>query len=118
MSDLSEETIYFERDTVREVVEACGKVLGDRVIEVQPSMFDASVVMRHPPGRGPTQQEVDRIAEILREGRPLLENKADWHASTVVPYCDAIDMQKLYGSTFALVRAFLPSRSALDRLRA
>ena len=118
MTDLYQETAYFERDTVKEVTAACRQVIPAMRFVIEPSMFDASVVVRHPPGEGPTEEQADRIAEILREGRTLREGVADWHASEVSPYCDALDADVVYGSIFGLVRAFVPSPRALRRAHA
>lgn len=116
MTDLYQETAYFERVTVKEVRAACLQVIPDMRFEIEPSMFDASVIVRHQPGAGPTIEQADRIAEILREGRPLEAGRADWHASGISPYCDALDQATVYGTIFGLVRAFLPRPEVLERL--
>jgi len=118
MTDLYQETAYFERDTVKEVTAACRQVIPAMRFVIEPSMFDASVVVRHAPGEGPTEEQADRIADILREGRTLREGVADWHAGEVSPYCDALDPDVVYGSAFGLVRAFVPTPRALQRANA
>lgn len=116
MTDLHLETVYFERLTVREVQAACEQVLHGMKWGIQPSMFDASVIVRHAPDHGPTIDQADRIADLLREGRPLMPDRADWHATGVSPYTDALDASVVYGSIFGLVRAFLPRAETLERL--
>lgn len=115
MTDLYQDTAYFEGVTACEVTAACLEVMPGMSVEVVPSMFDASVIVRHDHGRGPTAIQADRIASVLRQGRPLRADVADWHASPVYPYCDALDRDVVYGSIFGLIRAFLPSGYALDR---
>lgn len=116
MTDLYQETAFFEGLTVKEVGAACAQVLPGMRCEIDPSMFDASVVIRHAPGEGPTIEQADRIAEVLREGRPLRPDTADWHVGGFGPYCDAIDPSVTYGTSFGLIRAFLPRPETLERL--
>jgi len=115
MSDLSEETTFFVREVGKVVDDACTNVLGDGIAEVLPSMFEASVVVRHDKGMGPSQQQADRIAALMRGERPLTADRADWHATRIRPYRDAIDPSIEYGSIFGLVGGFLPSHDALER---
>ncbi len=115
MSDLSEETTFFARHVARDVGDACAIVLGKDVAEVMPAPFEASIVVRHAAGQAPTQQQADRIAMLLRKDRPLTPDRADWHATSIRPYRDAIDPTIQYGSIFGLVAGFLPSRDALER---
>ncbi|MFZ3481661.1 hypothetical protein [Sphingomonas sp. 3-13AW] len=116
MTSMRDEVAFFENLTIKEVGQAFSKVRPDLDFEVLPSMFDAGVVVRHPPGQGPTLEDADRIADILRSGRPLQPDKADWHVTGFAPYCDALDPSVVYGTWFGLVRAFLPPPATLARI--
>jgi hypothetical protein len=118
MGDIYQETAFFERLTVHEVEAALKQVMPERTAEITPYMFDATVVIRHGPEEGPTLEDADRVAEILREGRPLAIDKADWHVAGIGPYCDALDINVVYGTSFGLVRAFLPTPEAVERVSA
>ena len=113
MSCEESETLFFERETHTMVQTACDRIIPG--CDVQPRMFDAGVTVRHGPGEGPTIEQADKIAEVLRNGRPLIAGHADWHVSIFGPYCDALDPNIVYGTSFGIRRAFVPTPEALQR---
>jgi hypothetical protein len=115
--DMKQETMAFERETTALVQAACDVAMPNRRVEIEPYLFDAGVVVRHAPGEGPTLEDADRVADRLRDGRPLVADVADWHVSGFGPHCDALDPNLVYGTSFGLVRSFLPRAEPLERDR-